>query len=115
MANNPRRRHSSSRGMVIHRNIPEFWFVQVELDPAVEHRFCEYEDAVNQGKAILTRTDNRDSPGVFAVEYAIKPRGEHFDGQYAGADAQEILLEEIGKARLESQKLPHAEPALCPR
>ncbi|KAE8139024.1 hypothetical protein BDV38DRAFT_281585 [Aspergillus pseudotamarii] len=115
MANNSPRRYSSSHGMVFLRNIPEFWFVQVELDPAVEHRFCEYEDAVNQGKAILTRRDNRDSPGVFAVEYTIKNRGELFDGQYAGADAQEILLEEIDKARLESQRLPHTKPALHPR
>ncbi|KAE8165157.1 hypothetical protein BDV40DRAFT_297747 [Aspergillus tamarii] len=115
MASNSESGYSSSDGMVVLRNVPEFWYAEVELDPTVEHRFSEYEDAVYQGKAILTKRDNRARPGIFAVEYALKPRGEHYEGQHAVADARKVLLDEINQARLESEVLPHTMPALCPR
>lgn len=110
-------RYPGSHIVTLFTGNQELWFVQVKLDPGVVPSFEEYENAVKQGKAELTLQDNRkkDKEGIFSVIYGARDYGQHFIGQMPPPDGIEKLLDGIGEARLKSQRLPHIQPALCPR
>ncbi|KOC16448.1 hypothetical protein AFLA70_65g003940 [Aspergillus flavus AF70] len=93
-------RYPGSHIVTLFTGNQELWFVQVKLDPGVVPSFEEYENAVKQGKAELTLQDNRKKDK---------------EGQMPPPDGIEKLLDGIGEARLKSQRLPHIQPAFCPR